>query len=140
MSTRCQIGVKGSKVLIYKHCDGYPSEVLPTLVPIMRRFREERGDEVEYAIAQIMRAFARRDEERRKDRYEEYRTSKDAFDRKIAENYGEPSILGWGVSTIKHGDIEYFYEVNLEEGYIRIYNSYEKTDLYDIVDLESGEY
>jgi len=51
MSTRCQIKIKDSKeknyadgnIHIYKHCDGYPSGVLPLLVPFVKRFFKERG-------------------------------------------------------------------------------------------------
>lgn len=137
MSTRSQIKVKGSEVLIYKHSDGYPSEVLPTLVPIMRRFKNERGNDVEYANAQIMRAFARRDEKRRKERYKEYKNSEDEFENQLADDYKEPFMTGWGISTKKHGDIEYFYEVDLKEGVVSVYHDGEFEDGFF---LENGVY
>ena len=65
MSTRSQIKVKGSEIMIYKHSDGYPEGVMPTLKEIVKTFADKRGNEPDYALAQIMRAYARRDEEKR---------------------------------------------------------------------------
>lgn len=112
MSTRSQIKVKGSEVMIYKHSDGYPSEVMPTLTEVMTQFIRERGNEPDYALAQIVRAFARRDEERRKEIA--------ASDSNFAHMYQEHSMTGWGLDTVRHGDIEYLYLVDLELGVIVI--------------------
>jgi len=112
MSTRSQIKVKGSEIMIYKHSDGYPSEVMPTLEKVMKQFIKERGNEPDYALAQIMRAFARRDEKRRKEGLKR----NDSF----SSIYEEPSMTGWGLDCVQHGDIEYLYKVDLEEGIILI--------------------
>ena len=104
MSTSAQIRVKGSDVLIYKHYDGYPSDVLPVLKDILSRYIKERGPrDYEYATAQIMRKFAREDEERRK-QFEDNDFGAD-----------KPRLTGWGLGTRLHGDIRYFYEIDLKE-------------------------
>jgi hypothetical protein len=48
MSTRCQILVTGSDVVIYRHSDGYPDSehgVLHDLLPLVREFKKYRGDD-----------------------------------------------------------------------------------------------
>jgi len=122
MATRGQIGVKGSDVLIYKHWDCYPEETLPTLKDTVGVFYEERGNDPEYCVAQIVRAYARRDEERRKERKE--RAEKG--EQRVMGNYESPSMTGWGLRC-KHvaPDIEYFYWVDLEEPAIEVYECQE---------------
>ena len=121
--------------MIYKHSDGYPSEVMPTLEKIMKQFIQERGNEPDYALAQIMRAFARRDEKRRKERLEDIkediREANDAEEsgllselEKWQEIYKNHSMTGWGLDCVQHGDIEYLYLVDLELGVIVIYSGY----------------
>jgi hypothetical protein len=112
MSTRAQIKVRGSEIMIYKHSDGYPSEVIPTLQKVMKQFLIERGNEPDYALAQIMRAFARRDEKRRVERLKK--------DDNFSQYYKEHRMTGWGLDTIRHGDIEFLYIVDLEVGVIVI--------------------
>lgn len=90
MSTRCQIVVMENEttmypVKIYKHCDGYPEGVLPTLEPFAQEFARDRGNDPEYMAAQIVRRFA-------------VDGSRDSF-------------TGWGLCTEWHGDIEYAYQV-----------------------------
>lgn len=116
MSTRGQIKVKGSEILIYKHSDSYPSEVMPTLEKVMKQFIQERGNQPDYALAQIMRAFARRDEERRQELLAE--------GGEFASIYENHRMTGWGLDTVRHGDIEYLYLVDLELGVIVINSGY----------------
>ena len=127
MSTRAQIKVQGSEIMIYKHSDGYPSEVLPTLVDIMKTFIRARGNEPDYALAQIMRAFARRDEQRRKERLKETKMALKKWEddkespeynsfKMWEEMYSEQSMTGWGLDCTAHGDIEYLYQVDLKKG------------------------
>lgn len=120
MSTRSQIKVKGSEIMIYKHSDGYPSEVMPTLKEVMTQFIQERGNEPDYALAQIMRAFARHDEERKGEKLKQAKRNNDDF---WIDIYSKVSMTGWGLDTVIHGDIEYLYEVDLEKGRIIINNS-----------------
>ena len=53
MSTRCQIGVYHNNdsletpdTLLYKHCDGYPEEILPMLVLGVSRFRNDAPETI----------------------------------------------------------------------------------------------
>lgn len=104
MSTRAQICIKrdteGFKdtggIYIYKHYDGYPEGVMPTLAPMVKEFIENRGDDAAYLLAQIVREFA----------YSNPRSS-------------QPHT-GWGLDTVKHGDTEYLYEVDSVTGAIYI--------------------
>lgn len=115
MSTRAQIKYKDSEfnIYIYKHCDGYPRGVLPTLVPFVEQFFKERGDDEAYFLAQCIRWFAREDERE----LVKEKSDPNSFYNKI--NKGKPnarhyteSMLGWGLDCVKHGDIEYLYEVD----------------------------
>lgn len=115
MSTRAQVQVKGSEVMIYRHSDGYPSGVLPTLVPRMKGFIKARGtNDVEYATANVMKAFV-----------EEYREDADAsIDRGMLdlEMYHDMfRYTGLGIGTQMHGDIEFFYEIDLKEKKLIVY-------------------
>lgn len=122
MSTRGQIKVVGSDVMIYKHSDSYPEGVMPTLKDIVSTFADERGNDPAYALAQIMRAYARRDEEERQAIL--------ADDEQEGWNsiYEEPHMTGWGLDCVQHGDIEYLYEVDLAERTITIKDIWEGTE------------
>lgn len=93
MSTRTQIKVKGSPVYIYKHHDGYPDYILKVLQPMLKKHLEERGNDIEYAVANIMKVFA----------IEEY------------DLFKEQKMAGYGVGIELHGDIDYLYLVDLNE-------------------------
>lgn len=121
MSTRAHIKVMGSDVLIYKHNDGYESDVLPTLKEISIQFIKERGNDPEYAIAQIMRAFTRKEEEERKEKLKQAKRNNDEFWVNI---YSKNTMTGWGLSTGLHGDIEFLYEVDLLDKEIRIFQGF----------------
>lgn len=60
MSTRSQIFVEASGVIIYRHNDGYPdgpSGVLATLCPVVQVFHSQHGHDVHYMPAQILFAM-----------------------------------------------------------------------------------
>ncbi len=101
MSTRSQIKFKNSEfnIHVYKHCDGYPEGVLPTLVPFVKEFFADRGDDECYFLAQLVRRFA----------IEDYKEHKD-------DEYCNPekSFTGWGLDCVQHGDIEYLYEIDTD--------------------------
>lgn len=104
MSTRCQIVIKDGEsfnpIKIYKHSDGYPNGVLPTLEPFIKDFVVNRGPDVEYCLAQIVRHFAVKDFVRN--------------DKK--EVPSSSRYIGWGLDTELHGDIEFLYIVDLSQG------------------------
>lgn len=104
MSTRCQIAIKDGNGLhsikIYKHSDGYPNGVLPTLKPFVKNFVAQRGPDIEYCLAQIVRRFAIKE-------YSDY----NGIEPIPAYRY-----VGWGIDTELHGDIEYLYVVDLSQG------------------------
>ncbi len=104
MSTRCQIQVEGSKVLLYIHSDGYPAGILPTLLPFVAKFVKGRGDDEEYMPARILQVFMNEADKH----MEEFRT-------KMPDLLGKPAsyegLLGFGVDTEIHGDIAYLYIV-----------------------------
>jgi hypothetical protein len=113
MSTRCHIGFfsknmkspKNPEALIYKHSDGYPEGVLPTLIPFCVDFNNRRGlDDTEYAAAHCVALFINETNEGRKQYDPE----------------GKYSYLGYGISKRMHGDIEYFYAVS--PGRIKVYS------------------
>ncbi len=100
MSTRSQIKLKETHddIYIYKHCDGYPEGVLPTLKPFVDKFIKERGYDPEYLLAQIVRCFA----------VEDYKRAAED-----TTGYGRFSeFTGWGLDRQRHGDIEYLYEID----------------------------
>lgn len=104
MSTRCQIQVKGSPILIYKHSDGYPEGVLPVLEPFVKAFSDNRGNDVEYCLAQIVRTFA-------------------------LEYDPETRLKGWGLDLVLHEDIEYLYVVDAAKGSVEV-----QTENFHLVD------
>jgi hypothetical protein len=106
MSTRAQIVCadrNGKLALskIYKHCDGYPSAVLPTLTTFSQEFCEGRGDDPEYMLAQAVRYFALTDSG-------EYVPTNGHF-------------TGWGIGTGWHGDIDYLYVMHGYSGRVDTY-------------------
>lgn len=106
MSTRCQIQVEGSKVLLYVHSDGYCSGILPTLLPFVAKFHKGRGDDPEYMPARILQVFMNNSDQRIAEFHSNLKTSK---------LFGAPppyeGMLGFGVDTELHGDIEWLYIV-----------------------------
>ena len=97
MSTRSQIKLKNSadNILIYKHWDGYPENVLPVLIPFVHEFMGSRGYDGPYLLAQLVRRFA----------------VVDYIDRQSDVFGGGYEFLGWGLDCVQHEDIEYLYEI-----------------------------
>jgi len=101
MSTRTQLVVKtNEKVKIYKHCDGYPSGVLPLLQEFLPLFKQERGWDPVYLTAHLSAA--------------------------LIEDSG-PTLesrcfTGHGLDTQWHGDIEYAYRIIPDFG-VEVYTS-----------------
>lgn len=107
MSTRSQILVEGSNVILYRHNDGYPDGphgVLATLCPLVKEFVAYRGHEEDYMSAQILYAIMN--------------PHKESYS-KVNTNAG---LLGYGIEAYSgylHGDIEYIYVVK-KDGHIEV--------------------
>ena len=96
MGTRSVITVEGIEfVKLYKHWDGYPESTLPWLESFNKDFSENRGDDPEYKIAQLVRSSAR-----------------------DAEKFGLDDSLytGWGLIpyNVYNNDIEYIYHLKTD--------------------------
>jgi hypothetical protein len=101
MSTRCQIRVEESAVLLYKHSDGYPKEVLPILLPFVANFMAKRGPDPEYMSARLLQTLMNQSDQYLIDMSGKYPHA-------IS---GSSLLIGFGVGTETHGDIEYFYDI-----------------------------
>lgn len=98
MSTRCQI------------TDGYPSSVLPMLLPFVKTFRDSRGHDACYMSARLCVAIA-----------QDFGT---LLPHGASEGYKPwtPDYLSLGVDAILHGDIEYLYVVG-KDGTVHVYDA-----------------
>ena len=95
MSTRCQTKIEGTDLLVYRHCDGYPSSMLKVLLPFIQSFIEARGWDTEYMVAQLVHHLISDYEKSNVERIKDH----------------GPSYTGYGVDRAIHGDIEYLYEI-----------------------------
>lgn len=123
MSTRCQILIEGSDVVLYRHSDGYPQGphgVLKLLKKSVATFVKHRGHDECYMPAHIMT-----------DMIVAHKKSQDAMIRKAKKDgnpqyiasYEAGKYLGYGVEAYTandeaasedntlHGDIEFLYVV-----------------------------
>jgi hypothetical protein len=114
MSTRCQIIVQGSDVVLYRHSDGYPDDehgVLAALKKIVKPFLKPRGWDTDYMPAQIIASMiaanhasldaTAKEKLDRKDSYEQYKYLSYAV-----EAYTDPTS-----DNALHGDIDYLYVI-----------------------------
>ena len=93
MSTRAQIQFGDSEAMVYKHSDGYPKGVFPSLHELCDKFRKFRGFEPDYLTARYAQLLTNEIDE--------------------CVKYDAPSTcIGVGIDCDFHGDIEYFYHVN----------------------------
>lgn len=113
MSTRCNVVVTdefGAKIMFYRHSDGYPSGVAPTLGEFLRLVKTNRlRDNAEQSAGWLIVLG-----------YEEYSQGDYGNDlAKMRGNTEGTNMSGWKVgayepSTGIHGDIEYLYEIDLK--------------------------
>lgn len=108
MSTRCQIAFDGNKVFVYRHSDGYPTGVLPSLMDFVNRFMAARGYDAEYLVARLVQHFTN-----------EYDRDMAAMYERMGEKRTKMEVLGFGVDTELHGDINYLYTVR-KDGSIEV--------------------
>lgn len=94
MSTRCQIKVVGLDARLYKHYDGYPEGVMPILKSFLEKFKKVSPWDPAYLLARMTQHFCNN-------------TDKDR-----AGNSAELNMLGYGIDSITHGDIEYLYTIH----------------------------
>lgn len=104
MSTRTQIMVEGQPCKLYKHSDGYPSEVLPALFPFVQHFMQYRGWDECYMSARLVEAFAIQN----KQELDEYAVFCKTQGR---EPDPQNALIGLGIDCEWHGDIEWIYIV-----------------------------
>ena len=115
MSTRCQIHVNNSNVLLYRHQDGYPEGVLPDILPTIKRFIGIRGFDVEYLPARLIVALVEAQNKVYQgliDRYKEDGRPQSY----ITDAEESRDTLSIGVTAFDNGeglagDIEYLYVV-----------------------------
>lgn len=111
MSTRCHIGVYDEKaklddfeVLLYRHSDGYPSGVLPDIMPFLAWWDKGRGvDDAEYTGARLLQWLCNSSDGWKREQWD----NKD-FNAEMEYT----GVYGHGICKIFHGDIEYFYRVD----------------------------
>ena len=127
MSTRAQIGIRGYNVYLYKNRDGYPSAVIPVLQKIVRRYCKERGPrDYDFLLANILRSFERSMEEERKEIQEKSI---------VKDNFRNPDLMSFGIGTELLPGISYYYEVNLRDEVIEVYEN----NSFEIVDFSISE-
>lgn len=109
MSTRAQIQIEGSDCILYQHCDGYPYDrgVLYWLIPFRDHFFTICGYDPEYFTGRALMWLGAIDA-----------NPEDKFWAKRLKEDGPP-VTGYGVDTVIHGDIEWFYLIR-EDGTIEV--------------------
>lgn len=126
MSTRCQIGIYGKEgepelkswdALIYRHSDGYPSGVLPDIMPFLAYFDRVRGvDDTEYVSARLLQYMTNLYDGNTIRWFVE---DKLGNPQEIEDTKKFTGTLGHGISKQFHWDIEYFYAIS-KDG-VRVY-------------------
>jgi len=106
MSTRAQIQIEGSKVLLRLHGDGNPESVLPMLLPFLVEFHKKRGHDPDYLLARFLQRWA------------------NDLDKTLVESgkvcgYEPNLFLSIGVGTEIHGDLAYLYRIR-ENGTVEV--------------------
>jgi len=119
MSTRCQIIVKGSDVVVYRHSDGYPDGkhgVVSALKKIVVPFLKHRGLDACYLPAHIVAGMIA-DHKQHMDKL--IRLSENEGRHDCVSSYEQCKYLGFGVEAYNeandnalHGDIEFLYIVD----------------------------
>jgi len=109
MSTRAQIKIDGTPILLYQHSDGYPSYLLKTLLPFLVEFHQHRGHDAEYLPAQLMARMIANQNEENEAWNKENAQLIEAFP---SMKMRGPQFTGFGLDLNLHGDIEYLYEID----------------------------
>lgn len=113
MSTRCQIAVyddgkalEDYEALLYRHSDGYPSGVLPDIMPFLSWWSKGRGIvDTEYVAARLLQYLCNRHDEQTKEAAKVYEHVKHEY------HVDFTGTLGHGICKVFHWDIKYFYAI-----------------------------
>jgi hypothetical protein len=154
MSTRCHIRfdrlrsweeqetgeekTETNRVQVYKHSDGYPSNVVPMIRRFHDKARRRKGD-VEYYSAAFVYYMKRLQERRVREssHYDAARLPDEAVDSSGGGDGFEPPLRdvlrGHGICPEPHlhGDAEHYYVVDLNTTIVRHYN--------DLSELQGGD-
>ncbi len=117
MSTRTQIAfynkdeakLRDFNVLLYRHSDGYPSAVLPEIMPFLEWWGKGRGiGDWEYCSARFMQYLTNKYDKNTLDYSQAF-----PMPMKEAEDIqkGFTGNLGYGICKGFHGDIEFVYAI-----------------------------
>lgn len=134
MSTRCQIAFyervrqkyTNPDAIIYKHCDGYPSGILPTVIAFLIDFKNHRGTiEPEYASAWLLYEFMRMHR---------------SYCRK-AKTMKYSKYIDSGICKRFHGDIRYLYCIYPDRVEVREpFNDCSIIGTINISDMKLGDF
>ena len=102
MSTRCVIqtfrdkeralGSASAIVSIYRHSDGYPSGVIPDVLPFLKKFDKHRGmSDMEYCSARLIQHLCNK------------------YDKSTSSKFSR--YLGYGILHCLPSDIEFLYKI-----------------------------
>jgi hypothetical protein len=114
MATRAHIGfyqqpdqpLDRPSILLYRHSDGYPTGVLPDIVPFLHWFEAKRGlADSEYAAARLLQHLC--------NRYDQYSAPVSDSRGTLPKATPFTGTLGYGICPDNrlHGDIAYLYAV-----------------------------
>ena len=104
MSTRCNVIIKDrcQELVFYRHSDGYPKVVLPSLEKFLGLVKEGRiRDNVEQASGWLIRLGAT-----------EYKVPENPT---LNSDYQDWKVGAYEPSVGIHGDVDYIYVVDLHE-------------------------
>ncbi len=137
MSTRSQLYVKGSDVVLYRHSDGYPEGkggVLACILPFLAEFSKHRNDPF-YCSAQLL-GYLIKATDKVHNHLARWRKKHRADTNE--EDYRGNYFLGTGVESFKpektelHGDIEYFYVIDEEKRVVEVRIPFEEREIWGI--------
>ena len=111
MSTRCQVKIEGNQALLYIHADGSPESILPTLMPFVEKFKKARGSDPKYMLARMVQVFTNEADKEQEEFLAKMKEKPSPFSNMTASDFGS-GMLGFGVCTDIHGDIEFLYVVS----------------------------
>ena len=105
MSTRAQVGFYGNKnqdlnkfdCIIYVHSDGYPSSMVPSILPFIKKFLKIREYQEEYLAARLLQHLMN-----------DYDKQMEQFTRKSPDIY---EFLGFGICNRFYNDLDYYYAI-----------------------------